>query len=256
MVTRIPILNLWIDPVTMDQALETISGFIERGTRVHSIFAVNPEKNFSIPRDPALHEAFRKADLLIPDGIGMVLAARVLHGLRIERIPGVELMHAICALSARNGYTIFLYGSKESVNRDSVAALRALYPGIRIAGRANGYLGEPGMASLVKNINESGAQILFLSLGSPRQERWLNRYSPKLEHVRVCQGIGGTLDTIVGTVKRAPEAWRRHGLEWLYRLLLEPGRIKRQSVLPLFAAAVVLSTIRRRRKTTRPPDAF
>lgn len=244
MKTRVPILNLWIDPVTMEQALETVSDFIERGTRVHSIFAVNPEKNFSVPKDPSLYESFKNADLLIPDSIGVVLAARVLHGLRLERVPGVELMHAICALSARKGYTTFIYGARESVNEASVNALQGLYPGIRIVGRANGYLGEAEMEGLVEQINNSGAQILFLALGSPRQERWLNRYAVRLKNIRVCQGIGGTLDTIAGTVKRAPEAWCRNGLEWLYRLLAEPSRLKRQSVLPLFAAHVAVAKFR------------
>lgn len=239
-----PILNLWVDPVTMEQALEAVSEFIERGARVHSIFAVNPEKNFSVPKDPSLYESFKSADLLIPDGIGVVLAARLLYGLRLERVPGVELMHAICGLSARRDCGVFIYGAREAVNKAAVIALRGLYPGIRIVGRANGYLGEEEMGALVKRINESKAEILFLALGSPKQERWLARYAGKLENVRVCQGIGGTLDTIAGNVRRAPEGWCRLGLEWLYRLLSEPGRLKRQSALPLFAAGIAAAKFR------------
>ncbi len=244
MENRVPILNLWVDPVTMGQALDAVTGFVERGTRVHSIFAVNPEKNFSVPKDPSLYESFKNADLLIPDGVGVVLAARLLHGLRLERVPGVELMHSICALSARRGYGVFIFGAREAVNEAAVNALRELYPGIRIVGRANGYLGEEAEAGLVERINRSGAQVLFLALGSPKQERWLARNAEQLTHIRVCQGIGGTLDTIAGTVRRAPDAWIRLGLEWLYRLLSDPRRLKRQSVLPLFAAAVATARLR------------
>jgi N-acetylglucosaminyldiphosphoundecaprenol N-acetyl-beta-D-mannosaminyltransferase len=97
------------------------------------------------------------------------------------------------------------------------------------------------MPALVDRINESKADILFLALGSPRQEKWFAKHKDSLTYVRVCQGIGGTLDTIGGTVKRAPAAWCNLGLEWLYRLLSEPSRIKRQKVLPIFALKVILA---------------
>ena len=109
------------------------------------------------------------------------------------------------------------------------------FPGLKIAGRANGYVKDEEMPGLIEKINESGAAVLFVALGSPKQEKWFAKYKDKLPHVRVVQGIGGTLDTIGGTVKRAPEFWCRHNLEWLYRLLSEPKRIARQRVLPVFA---------------------
>src|ERR1035437_3374357 len=100
---RLNILNVWVDPVDMSGALARIERFIEEGDRPHSVFAVNPEKNYSVPRDSGLHKVFSHADLLIPDGIGVVMAARVLHRVRLKRVPGVELMDEICRLSARKG---------------------------------------------------------------------------------------------------------------------------------------------------------
>ena len=100
------------------------------------------------------------------------------------------------------------------------------------------------MPDLIDRINESGAEILFIALGSPMQEKWYAEHKNELTHVRVCQGIGGTLDTIAGNVKRAPEVWRRFSLEWLYRLLSEPKRIKRQKVLPIFAMMVLISKLK------------
>jgi N-acetylglucosaminyldiphosphoundecaprenol N-acetyl-beta-D-mannosaminyltransferase len=236
--SRLKILNVWVDPVDMSGALDRIEHFVEEGDRPHSVFAVNPEKNFSVPLDPRLHKVFREADLLIPDGIGVVLAARILYRVRLARVPGVEMMEEICRLSAGKGYRVFIYGAKEEVSAKSVEILQKRYPSLEIVGRANGYVSPEEMPTLVERINDSGAQVLFLALGSPRQENWYATYASQLQTVRVCQGIGGTLDTIAGTVKRAPRFWCRMNLEWLYRLLAEPKRIARQRVLPIFAYMV------------------
>ena len=243
MVKRLGILNIWVDPISMDEALRRAADHVESGDRPHAIFASNPEKNFSVPRDPLLYKIFKNADILIPDGIGIVLAARLLYGTRISRVPGVELMHKICEMSAARGYKIFVYGAKEEVNRASVERLKQLYPGLNIVGRANGYIQEDEMAELVERINASGAQILFLALGSPKQEKWYASHKDELTHLRVCQGIGGTLDTVIGNVKRAPRFWRAIGLEWFYRLISDPKRVKRQKVLPVFAAQILLEKL-------------
>jgi N-acetylglucosaminyldiphosphoundecaprenol N-acetyl-beta-D-mannosaminyltransferase len=243
MTGRLPILDVWVDPVDMGQAVAYVRRVLHDGGRPHSIFAVNPEKNFSVPKDPALYETFRNADLLIPDGVGVVLAARLLYHACLGRVPGVDLMHQICALAAAGGHPIFIYGSKPEVNHKATQELKARYPGLRVAGTSDGYVAEAGMDELVTKINESGAEILFLALGSPRQEKWYATYRDRLAHVKVCQGIGGTLDTIAGNVKRAPEIWRRFSAEWLYRLLAQPSRIGRQKVLPIFAAKVCLAKV-------------
>lgn len=236
---RLKILNVWVDPVDMGGALKRVERFIEEGDRPHSVFAVNPEKNFSVPRDPHLHKVFSEADLLIPDGIGVVMAARILYRVHLARVPGVEMMEEICRLSARKKYKVFIYGAKEEVSAKAAAELQRRYPSLEIAGRANGYVSQEEMPALIERINDSGAQVLFLALGSPRQENWFASNAAKLHTVRVCQGIGGTLDTIAGTVKRAPQFWCRLNLEWLYRLMSEPKRIARQKVLPVFAYMVL-----------------
>jgi len=229
----------------MDQVLARVTDFLERGDRPHSVFAVNPEKNFSVPKDSLLYDTFKTADLLIPDGIGVVLAARLLHGIKLQRLPGVELMDNICALSARNGHTIFIFGAREDVNQTAVDVLQKRYPRLVIAGRSHGYVKEEEMEDLVKGINTSGAEILFLALGSPKQEKWFAVHKESLHNIRICQGIGGTLDTIAGKVRRAPKIWRRCHAEWLYRLIIDPKRIRRQKLLPVFAAMVILSTLKR-----------
>ena len=232
-----------MDPVDRNQAIDRVSGFLE-GNRVCTIFAANPEKNFSVPKDTNLYATYRNADLLIPDGIGIVLAARILHSIVLERIPGVEFMHDICRLAETKARSVFIYGAKEPINQRSVEKLRLQFPSLRIAGRSNGYVSESEMPDLIQRINDSRADILFLALGSPKQEHWIATYASKLNHVCVCQGIGGTLDTIAGTVKRAPGIWQKLSLEWLYRLLSDPRRIRRQRVLPLFAFRVLMAKVR------------
>jgi N-acetylglucosaminyldiphosphoundecaprenol N-acetyl-beta-D-mannosaminyltransferase len=245
---RLKILDIWVDPVNREQAIDHVRGFL-KGKKPCSIFSANPEKNFSVPKDPKLYEVFKNADLLIPDGIGIVLAARLLHGAKLRRVPGVDLMKDVCCLAERESKSVFLYGAREEVNQTAANKLQLEFPGLQIAGRSNGYVSESKMSELIFRINESGAAILFLALGSPRQEKWFASHAAELKHVRVCQGIGGTLDTIAGTVKRAPIIWQYFSLEWLYRLLSDPMRIGRQKVLPLFALKVLLVMAGSRSKT-------
>lgn len=240
---RLKILNIWVDPLTKEDALVHVKQFLTKGTRPHIVYASNPEKNFSVPADQELYEAYRNADILLPDGIGMVWAARIIHGKRFSRVPGSEFIFDICKLAAQEGQGIFLYGAGEDVNEGAARILAERYPGLQIAGRANGYIKDDEMDDLVRRINQSGASVLFIALGSPKQEKWVASYKDSLTHVRVCQCVGGTLDTITGKVKRAPEIWCRYNVEWLYRLLSEPKRIKRQKYLPLFLILVLRQKI-------------
>jgi N-acetylglucosaminyldiphosphoundecaprenol N-acetyl-beta-D-mannosaminyltransferase len=235
---RLKILDIWVDPVDRRQALDRVRGFLQ-GNRPCSIFAVNPEKNFSAAKDPVLYKTFEQADLLVPDGIGIVMAAKLLHGVSLRRVPGVDLMRDICQLAAEEAKSVFFYGASESVSQTAVEKLQIVFPKMRIAGRSNGYVQPSKIPELIKRINDSGAEILFLALGSPKQERWFAAHAAALSTVKICQGIGGTLDTIAGTVKRAPVIWQRLSLEWLYRLLSEPRRIHRQKALPVFALKVI-----------------
>jgi len=244
-VQRLKILNIWVDSITKQEFLKKIEEFIHtKEKKVHTIFASNPEKNFSVPKDPVVYKIFKDADILLPDGIGVVLAARLLYGIHITRLPGADMMEEICKLAAKKGFKVFVYGAKEEVNKKAVDILIRKYRGLNIVGRSHGYVNEKDMNKLIEKINNSKAEILFVALGSPKQERWIAAYKDKLNTVKVCQGIGGTLDTIAGNVKRAPIFWQRLNLEWLYRLISEPKRIKRQKVLPVFAFLILLEKVK------------
>jgi N-acetylglucosaminyldiphosphoundecaprenol N-acetyl-beta-D-mannosaminyltransferase len=243
-VERLKILGVPVDNINMTGSLKYVDELVESNSLGNCIFAVNPEKVHALQNDKFLMDLFKEAALLIPDGIGVVLAMRLLFGVRAERVPGSELMPDICSLAADKGYRIFVYGAKEEVNKGSVEELRKRYPGINIVGRSNGYVAEEEMNDLIMDINKSQAQILFVALGSPRQEKWVKEYLPKL-NVNICQGIGGTLDTITGDTRRAPQFFLNTGLEWFYRLVTNPKRIRRQIVLPIFALKVIKEKLRR-----------
>lgn len=242
--TRRRVLEMPVDAVDMAQAIAVVDRALLAGGRRMTILAMNPEKVFALKQDATLKKVFEDAFLVIPDGIGIVLALRILFGEAVSRVPGADLMLELCALAASRGYGIFLYGATEEVNQGAATRLQQVYPGLRIVGRQDGYLPAQHMAQLVDRINAAKPDILFVALGSPRQELWLKEHLEQLD-VGICQGIGGTLDTVVGTVKRAPEVFQRTGLEWFYRLIRQPSRIRRQRLLPVFAARVLLERLKR-----------
>lgn len=236
-IQRLRVLDTPVDALDMSEALSFVDRCVRCVGSPATILAVNPEKVFVLQKDPNLKRFFESAALLLPDGIGIVAAARFLHGANLCRTPGADLMQNVCAIAPERGYRIFILGASEGVNAAAVEELRRRAPGIRIVGRANGYWKPEENSDLIRRINESHSDILFVALGSPRQERWIETNLAKL-NVKVIQGIGGTLDTIVGTVKRAPKAWQAMGLEWAYRLLRQPSRLGRQLKLLSFVFKV------------------
>jgi N-acetylglucosaminyldiphosphoundecaprenol N-acetyl-beta-D-mannosaminyltransferase len=234
---RIEILGVPVDCVDMQQSLEAVDAMIQ-GNSPKTVIAVNPEKIIKARHDPGLLGLLKNAGLLIPDGIGAVVAAKILYGKSISRVPGSELMPEICKRSLSNGYKLFLLGAAPYVNEKAVAVLKEKYKGINIVGSQHGYYSEDELPGLIERINNSKADVLFIALGSPRQELWMEEYLPQL-NVKVCQGVGGTFDVIAGKVTRAPLLFRKLNLEWLYRLLAQPKRLLRQTALPKFAYLVL-----------------
>ncbi len=250
---RVNVLGVPVDCVDMARSLEVVDAMV-RGDRAQTVLAINPEKVIKAQSDPVLRRALADAGLVIPDGIGVVYAIRLLWGETVTRVPGAELMPAICAVSAARGYRLFLFGASAEVNAQAVAELRRQHPGIAIVGHRDGYVEEARMTELVEAINRSGANVLFVALGSPRQELWMEKYLPQLPGVRVCQGVGGTFDVIAGRVRRAPSPLRRANLEWFYRLVTEPRRALRQAALPRFVWQVLRARFARPSQITPGAD--
>lgn len=235
--TRVDILSIPVDCVTMDQAVEWADSRMQL-SEPKTVIAVNPEKIMKAQTDPELQQFLRAAGLLIPDGIGVVLATRLLGLGYAERVPGAELMPRLCALASEKGYSVFLFGASPEVNERAAAKLQKDFPALTIAGTQHGYVQPVEMPAVLDRINTAAPDFLFIALGSPKQELWMSTYLPHLR-VKVCQGVGGTFDVLAGRVKRAPRLFRAIHLEWLYRLLSQPSRLLRQTALPLFAFHVL-----------------
>ncbi len=240
---RVKVLGIPVDVINMESVLSYVNRAVQEPFQNKYILAVNPEKVFVLKKDPFLLDVFEKAHLLIPDGIGVVKAIQILYKTKTDRVAGADLMENICEQAVKSNFSIFIFGGKESTNKRCVEILEMKYPGIRIVGRSNGYLSENEYDSLLDRINGCCPDVLFVGLGSPKQEQWINQYIGKLR-IKVCQGVGGTLDTIAGEVKRAPIVFRKSGFEWFYRLIKEPHRLKRQLVLPKFAFFVLIEKIK------------
>ena len=237
---RLHILGAPVDVVDMPGALRFVDRCVREERPTCSIAAMNPEKVYSLRRSSRLRLFFESANLVLPDGIGIVLAARLLHGRGMHRVPGADVLQCICAAAPGRAYRIFVFGASEEINAAAVAKLRQHYRGINIVGRANGYLRREENDALVRAINDSRADILFVALGSPRQEFWMLDNMSRLK-VGICQGVGGALDTVAGKVKRAPQSWQAVGCEWAYRLLHQPSRILRYAALLRFAVELALA---------------
>lgn len=241
---RIELLGVPVDCLDWRTTLESVEAQLAAGAPARSVIAVNPEKVIRAQHDASLLAELRRSALLIPDGIGVVVAARLLGLGRMERVAGSELMPQICAIAERRGLGVYLFGAAPEVNAKAAQVLRERYPQLIVAGRHHGYVSEAQMEGVIAAINSSGAAVLFLALGSPRQELWMGRYLERLD-VRLCQGVGGTFDVLAGTVKRAPPGFIRLNLEWLYRLLSNPRRLLRQTALPRFAFRVLSAWVTR-----------
>ncbi len=235
--TRIMVTGVPVDNIDMDGAVSYAEQIINQGEQC-TIFAMNPEKAIAARENPELYQCLSSAGLLIADGIGIILASR-LNGVQFkERVPGSELMPKLCEMAAKNGHGIFLFGATEEVNLQAAEKLQQLYPSLIISDRQNGYVSDEGTPDLIEKINASGAKLLFVALGSPKQEHWMHQHKDKL-NVQILQGVGGTFDVSSGNVKRAPKIWRKLHIEWLYRLLSQPKRFLRQSRLPTYVWLVI-----------------
>lgn len=239
---RIRILGVPVDCVDMSRALSFIEKCIEEDKRA-TVLAVNPEKVMTARRDERTLNSLNEAGLLIPDGIGVVWAAKFLAGKKIGRVAGADLMPEVCGLAERNRYRVFLYGAAPGIADRVVKVLQSEYPDLLIAGAEHGFLAEGDMPELIARINAAKADVLFVALGSPRQELWIEKYSPNLG-IKVYQGVGGTFNVLAGEVRRAPALFRKLNLEWFYRLITEPSRVSRQIILPYFGLLVIWQKLR------------
>ena len=231
---RIDVLGVGFDNLTMAEAVERGMELV-RSPGPHYVVTPNPEIVEVCREDSGARAAVNGADLVLPDGIGVIKGAAMLGTPLKERVPGIEFAARLMERMAGEGLSLFLLGAKPGVAEEAARRLTAQYPGLRIAGTHDGYFREDG--PVIEAIRESGADVVFVCLGAPKQELWMAKNGAATGARLLC-GLGGSLDVFAGQVERAPRFFREHGLEWFYRLCKDPRRIGRMMKLPLFLVHV------------------
>jgi len=233
----VPIFGLSFSKMSMDETVRFLTNAIRQKRRTHVITG-NPIMVMAALDDPVFYKAMDEADLIVPDGAGVVWAARYVGEPVAERVAGFDLMHKLLETGALEGWAAYLLGTTDDAVREASRRLQERYPGVRIVGCRDGFFGPDEDEEVVAEIRRLAPDMLFVARGLNTQEPWIAKYKDALG-VPVMMGVGGSLDIAAGRLKRAPVLWQRLGLEWLYRLIKQPSRFGRMLVLPKFALKVI-----------------
>ena len=237
----VKILGVRVDKITKAQALEEFQKLLE-GDRCELIVTPNAEIVEKASKTPQLRRIINEeAAIVTPDGVGLIYASKLKGDPIQEKVAGIDFAHSAIELCAKLGRSVYLLGSKPGVAEAAAANLEKEIPGLKIAGFRDGYFREDEEPSVVAEINASGADFLCVALGSPKQEYFVIKHRDALK-VKAAAGLGGSLDIWSGQLNRAPKFYIDHGLEWLYRMIQEPKRLKRLPALPGF---LIKAAIRR-----------
>ena len=235
------ILGAGISDMDMVETVCALAAYIDVGREVdedklHHVVTLNAEILYRAQTEPRLMEVINNASLVTADGSGIVLAADKLCGQKIERVTGIDLMTELCKRSASCGWKVYLLGAAPGVAEAAAKNLMEQY-GTQVVGWHDGFFKPEEQAWVIGEINEKKPDILFVGLGAPRQEFWIVDNKSKL-HIPLAIGVGGCFDVISGNLQRAPLAFQKLGIEWLWRLIKEPWRYKRMMALPKFVLLV------------------
>jgi N-acetylglucosaminyldiphosphoundecaprenol N-acetyl-beta-D-mannosaminyltransferase len=242
---RIAIMDVAINNLSLQETIETIKLKLKaRIKKPMVIFTPNTEIVMRCSKDNELKQIINQGDLVLPDGIGLVIASKIKRIPLKERVTGYDTSIEILKIASKNHYSVFLLGGEPHVTQKAAITINETYGDI-VVGWQHGYFSgyhtnednSDEEKIIIQRINELQPDILFVGLGSPKQEKWISHYKDNLD-VSIIIGNGGTMDVIAGKVRRAPVIFQKMGLEWLYRLVKEPHRIKRQMLLPIFVFKV------------------
>ncbi|WP_276353699.1 WecB/TagA/CpsF family glycosyltransferase [Cohnella caldifontis] len=240
MVRSYPTVSLYGVPFSKMNMEQTVAYLVQavESRRPHRVVTGNPIMLMAGFEDPAFHRVLQSADLVVPDGAGVVWAAKRAGDPVQERVAGFDLMHELLREGDLRNWKVYLLGTTSEIIQQARDNLQRQYPGVRFVGCRDGYFNEKEDGAVVAAIREATPDLLFVARSLKTQEPWLAKYQDALQ-VPVMMGVGGSFDVVAGKLKRAPKLFRQLRLEWLYRLLQEPKRYKRMLVLPQFALKVM-----------------
>lgn len=238
------ILDVPVDLIQMDDILKDLPLYFETNKKM-TLTSINPQILLVAEKNQAVKEFLVNSTHRFPDGIGVIKVSSWTKGNIKERIAGIDVMEEVLKYAAENQYSVYFYGAQPSVVKQAVTNIKKTYPYLIVAGYTDGFT-KIKEVDLINRINESQADVLFVALGSPRQEEWLSRNMNSL-NCSVFQTIGGSLDVKSGFTKRAPKIWIRLNLEWLYRSFSNPKRLYRILQVPEFIMKSLLWHLKHKR---------
>lgn len=247
----VTILGVPVHSVTLQEAVDHVGRSVRSG-RLHQVATVNPEFIMKAQENPEFMKVLNGTSLSVPDGIGILYAARLLGTALAERVTGVDLMERVAGLAEQEGLRLFLLGAAPGVAEAAAGRLQARHPSLQVAGTYPGSPRREEEEEIVRRVRESRADILFVAYGAPAQDLWIHR-NGAATGAGVAVGVGGSFDFIAEVAQRAPRWAQTLGLEWLHRLVREPWRWKRMLALPRFAAAVLAQSLTGHSGKVRPP---
>lgn len=244
---NIEIFGVKIHNLTFDDAVNEVEKYL-KGNELKSIYTPNTEIVMGAKDDDGLRELINNGDLIIADGIGLIYASKIKRKPLKERVTGYYLSIKLLEIANENSYSLYLLGCEDGVAKLASENIKKTYPNIRIAGYHHGYFKGSHIGyenheeeiKIIDDINSSNPDIIFVGLGFPKQEIWIDANKKKIKG-KIIIGNGGVMNILSGNTKPAPIIFEKLGLEWFYRLMKEPSRIKRQMALPKFMLKVLFS---------------
>lgn len=235
---KVKILDIPFENIKFNEMVNKTVNRISNSEKTFIVTA-NPEIVMYAKRNDLYKQNLLVADYIVPDGFGILLGAKILGSPLEERVTGFDLTMELLSLAVENSWSVYLLGGTEDTNEKAASNMLIKYPGIKLAGRHHGYF-EDHEENIIEEVKASRADIVLVAMGFPKQEQWISSHL-RLFDKGIFIGVGGTIDVLAGTVKRAPLFWRKSNLEWLYRLIKQPSRWKRMLFLPLFVLDVLKS---------------
>ena len=240
---KVHVLGIGINFVNQREALATLMKFLKE-SKNHTVFTPNPEIVMEATKDSELKRILNEADLVVPDGIGVVWASKYSEKKLPERVAGYDLVQSLFQEIKNTNYTVYFLGGKPGIPEAAKEVMEQTHKNLKIVGVSDGYFDTEKEQAIIGEIKRLNPDILLVGFGVPKQEKWIDKH--KDLPIKISIGVGGSFDAMAGSFKRAPKFFIEHNIEWLYRLIKQPTRIRRQIKLPLFVIKVLLG-----RKTHR-----